>query len=961
MAAGHLVADADLTLLGDVDLGYLHDARGQLVADGDVELLAAELGVDFLALAEIVDDRAADEVVLVLVAGPVGEAEAVIVDGAEDSGAELGALGHDFRTEEVEYAARGQTLGEDEELVDKYGEECVLLFFVLFVEFGKEGISALVLLFLGGAAEEVRADYHTLERGRSLEGGVLDIAGLVAEDGTEKFFLGSGVGLALRRNLTDHDVAGHDVRTHADDAALVEIACGVLADVGDVGSEFLHTALGLAHFERIFVDVYRGEDIVADDALVQHDGVLIVVTLPGHECHLEVAAESEFALLGGVALGEDVAGVDALSLVADRTEVDGRALVGLAPLGKSVLLDGVLESDEFVFLGAVIADSDDRGVDELDDTGAFGHDLGAAVAGKLGFDARTYDRSLRTHQRHGLAHHVRSHECAVGVVVLEEGNERCGYRGNLCGRYVHELDFRRRNYREVSVLTGLDLVADEGAVVVEGRVALGYHLAFLNLGGEIYDVVVVEVDTRVLDLAVRGLDEAEVVDLGVYAERADKTDVRAFRGLDRTETAVVGVVHVSHLESRALTRQTAGAEGRHTALVGDFGQRVGLVHELRQGVGAEEGVDDRRYRLGVDEVGGGEHLVVADVHALADGAAHAAEADAELVVELLAHGAHAAVRQVVDIVDVGTGVDELDEVADDGYDVLLGEHTHIGRDGKVELAVDAIAAYLAEIIALLGEEEVGDDFARRSVVWRLGVAELPVYILDGLLFGVSGIFLESVEDDGVVGGTGILLVEEYARHTRSEDCLGVVLGDDCLSVDNYFVALESRYFTGIVVAEFLCPRLEDTGGELAADGFPEIGLVDLHLLGQAEDVDDLLIAFKTDSAEKRGHGELLLAVDVSVHHVVDVSGELNPRTAERYDTARIELGAVGMGALSEEHTGAAVELRNDNAFGTIDDERTLFGHVGNLPEVYRLDFGGEVLMVGIGAGEFQLCLQRHTV
>ena len=132
----------------------------------------------------------------------------------------------------------------------------------------------------------------------------------------------------------------------------------------------------------------------------------------------------------------------------------------------------------------------------------------------------------------------------------------------------------------------------------------------------------------------------------------------------------MGVVHVAHLEAGALTRQTAGAEGTHTALVGDFGKRVGLVHELAQSIGAEECVDHRRDGLGVDEVDRSEYLVVAHVHALADGARHTCQAHAELVVELLAYGAHAAVAEVVDIVDIGLGVDKLDEIFDDGDDVL---------------------------------------------------------------------------------------------------------------------------------------------------------------------------------------------------------------------------------------------------------------------------------------------------
>ena len=58
--------------------------------------------------------------------------------------------------------------------------------------------------------------------------------------------------------------------------------------------------------------------------------------------------------------------------------------------------------------------------------------------------------------------------------------------------------------------------------------------------------------------------------------------------------AVVGVVHVANLEAGAVTGQTAGAQGRQTALMGQFRQRVGLIHKLRQRRGAEELLDSRQ-------------------------------------------------------------------------------------------------------------------------------------------------------------------------------------------------------------------------------------------------------------------------------------------------------------------------------------------------------------------------------
>ena len=53
----------------------------------------------------------------------------------------------------------------------------------------------------------------------------------------------------------------------------------------------------------------------------------------------------------------------------------------------------------------------------------------------------------------------------------------------------------------------------------------------------------------------------------------------------------MAVVDVPDIEGGAVTGQTAGAQGGHTPLVGELRQRVGLIHELAQGGGAEELLD----------------------------------------------------------------------------------------------------------------------------------------------------------------------------------------------------------------------------------------------------------------------------------------------------------------------------------------------------------------------------------
>ena len=166
------------------------------------------------------------------------------------------------------------------------------------------------------------------------------------------------------------------------------------------------------------------------------------------------------------------------------------------------------------------------------------------------------------------------------VIVLEEWDKTCADRSNLLWRHVHEVYLCRLYNREVGVLTTLHHVAYESTVVVQRCVALTDDVVFLLLGSEVFYVCIVQVNYAVLNLTVRGLDETEVVDLCVHTQRRDKTDVRSFRRLDRTETTVVCIVYVTHLEAGTLTRQTARTQCRETTLVCHLGQRVCLVHEL---------------------------------------------------------------------------------------------------------------------------------------------------------------------------------------------------------------------------------------------------------------------------------------------------------------------------------------------------------------------------------------------
>ena len=120
---------------------------------------------------------------------------------------------------------------------------------------------------------------------------------------------------------------GFDVGADLHDAGVVEVAEGLLADVGDVAGELLAAELGLADLDVELLDVDRGVGVVADQFLADDDGVLEVVPLPGHEPDEHVASQGEVAQEGGGAVGDDLALLDVVADLDDRLLVLAGALV----------------------------------------------------------------------------------------------------------------------------------------------------------------------------------------------------------------------------------------------------------------------------------------------------------------------------------------------------------------------------------------------------------------------------------------------------------------------------------------------------------------------------------------------------------------------------------------------------------------------------------------------------------
>ena len=770
------------------------------------------------------------------------------------------------------------------------------------------------LVAVGVEARSVDLHVHddAVDAGGDDEGGVLHVGGLLAEDGAKELFLGGELGLGLRGDLADEDVAGLDLGADADDAVVVEVLEGLLADIRDVAGDFLRPELGVAGGDLEFLDVDGGENVLLQDFFGDEDGVLEVVAVPGHERDEDVAAEGEFAVVGGRTVGDALALPDLLALLDDGPLVEAGAGVRAHELAQLVVIDAVLRVMLRVAGNLAVLRHDDAfGIDGGDNAGLLRDHDGLGVGGEAALEAGAHEGRLGLEQRHALALHVRAHERAVGVVMLEEGDETGGDGDDLLGRDVHQVDLVRSDFEEVAGIAGGDL-ADEIALVIDLGVGLGDGFAFLLVGGEVNDLVG-DAALFLFDHAVRGLDEAELVHAGVGGEGVDQADVRTFRGLDRADAAVVGRMDVAHLEAGALAVEAARPEGGEAALVREFGQRVDLVHELRQLAAGEEVADHGSQGLRVDQLLRRDRIdaLVVEGHALADEALGAAEADAALVGEELADGADAAGAEVVNVVHDPVVLLQADEILGGGDDIggLKDAHLEVGLE--VELLVDLVAADAAEVVALGIEEEAleqglgvggGRGFAR---------AQLLVDFLEGLLLVAGRILLQRADDRALVDGG----VDDAHR-------LDVVLlkGADDLLGQGLEGAGEDHALLGV---DHVLDQHE--GGDV----LHVEGLDDLEVLDLVEEVEDIEVVAEADGAEQRGDEEFAAAaaaVEIDVEQVVVVELHLKPGAPVGDDAEGVEQLAVRVGGHLEADAGGAMELGDDDALGAVDDEGAALGH-----------------------------------
>ena len=483
-------------------------------------------------------------------------------------------------------------------------------------------------------------------------------------------------------------------------------------------------------------------------------------------------------------------------------------------------------------------------------------------------------------------------------------------------------------------------------------------------------------DPAALHLLVGALDEPVLVDVGVGRQRGDEADVRPLGSLDGTDAAVVRSMHVPDLEARALARQPPGPQGGQPPLVGDLGQRIRLVHELRELGRTEELLDRRDDRLGVDQVVRHRRVdVLVHGHLLLDRPLHPHQADPELVLEQLADRAHPAIAQVVDVVDLPHVLLQLQQVLDHPVEVLRFEDPLVLRLLRVrrvavvrhvELDVELEPAHPREVVPL-GVEEHAVEERTGALVGRRVAGTHPPVDLDLRFLGVPGrVLRQGVRNRGAaqlpVGEEHLELAVVAAveplveilgnRLVRLEQHLAGVLVDHVGDQEGRLQLLRPDLGLDVVAGVKPLDRrlVQRQAGEDAvamtdapARAFAQT-LALQHFGTDAEAVhaaaldgqrqrgvelaEDPLVRLQAQGAQEDGAVELALAVDPDREDVLLVVLELDPGAAVGDDLRQVDALVAG-----EEDAGAAVQLAHDHPLGAVDDERAGVGHQRDLAEV----------------------------
>ena len=206
---------------------------------------------------------------------------------------------------------------------------------------------------------------------------------------------------------------------------------------------------------------------------------------------------------------------------------------------------------------------------------------------RCSFHTRRNRRDFRPQQRHGLGLHVGTHQRPVGIIMLEEGDQRCRNAYDLVWSHIHVVDiFVIVDSKSGGVAAGV--AVQELIVFIQGSIRLGNNVLVFRVSRKIdifisdkrahlygfctqlkyfrchrfcypritgiehiailiFDILHEQVvhqarvisGNGVVHLAIRGLDEPILINRRISSQTPDQANIRTFRGFNWANAAIV--------------------------------------------------------------------------------------------------------------------------------------------------------------------------------------------------------------------------------------------------------------------------------------------------------------------------------------------------------------------------------------------------------------------------------------
>ncbi len=674
-----------------------------------------------------------------------------------------------------------------------------------------------------------------------------------------------------------------------------------------------------------------GEHIFFDDLLTYENSILEVVSLPWHERDQHIAAEGKLPTVGGRPVGDDIAFGDAITFLHNRSLVDAGSLVGSNEFLQPV---DVLHRPCSARHAASAPNDDALGRNAFHRTAVFGHDDGSGIFRGNLFETGSDDRRICYKERHCLALHIGSHECAVCIIMFEERYQRGGHTHELFRGNIHVLHLFGGHQFEIAQMPAEHQLVYKIVVFVQRGVRLRDHKAVLFVGRKILYLLC---HSPFLDFSVRGFKEAILVDLGIGAQRRHKPDIGTFRCFYRTDSPVVCGMHVAHLETGPLTAQAPRPEGAQAALVGEFGQRVRLVHEVGQLAAAEKVLYHGAHGFGVDKVLRCDGVHLLEVHALFDGAFHADESDANLVREQLSHGSNAPVAEMVDVINLPLVILEPYKIADGFYHIFGTKRERLHRDVEIEFPVYLVPADRRKIVARRIEEGFLEQRPGRLYGRGITGTDTSIHFNERVIPGLYLVGIKRFQESLCLVGR---------LEFKDSDIFHALFLKGGQHAPRYFLPRSGNDFSGALVHDIPCQQAANHALDIKA---PSVGhrfhLAETNLFDLVEKAEDLFVVLVSQCPQKRGCRHTSAPVDMHIDYVVDVGLEFHPCAPVGYYPSGKQHAAAGMLLFFETDAGRAVQLAHDDPLGAIDDEGSFLGHERQFADEDILLFYRDWLLV----------------